>query len=58
MPKYTKEELIAIAERVLATRERDKLRAKANALAIKQLIADHESEFKTLLKDAKAELGL
>jgi hypothetical protein len=58
MTLVTNEQLIALGKKILANRERDKLRAKARNSAIKKLIATHEAEFQKYLKEAGSALGL
>lgn len=55
---YTKEELIALGEKVARNMERDKLRGQASNIATKRLKAAHLAEFEKFLKEEKTKLGI
>lgn len=49
MATPTNEELIALGKKVLAQKEKDKVRAKAAAKAVRTLIQAHQAEYDELL---------
>lgn len=56
MKRYTKEELAAIGEQVVASRARDLQRAKARNKAVKTLISAHADEYQGYLAKALEEV--